>query len=294
MSWRDFPYFKPSTPRATTGGIKAQSKQGSFGKNWWAKRWIAVLDGFQLVARLARGRSYARRGQVLEIQVATGLITAKVQGSRPRPYAVEIKVKTLSNADGAKLGKALAKQALFAAKLLAGEMPQDIEQAFTGVGLSLFPARLDDLKTQCSCPDWSNPCKHIAAVYYLMGEEFDRDPFLIFKLRGVDRDRLTALLGRATRAASKPGSKASTRVRDKSSLAAEEPIDVTTTAFWEGKELSPGWLGEVRTPPLQAALLKRLGSFPFWRGNERFADALVPVYKAASESAQELWIDARR
>ena len=58
--------------------------------------------------------------------------------------------------------------------------------------------------------------------------------------------------------------------------------------------MSPGWLGEVRMPPLQAALLKRLGSFPFWRGNERFVDGLVPVYKAASESAQELWIDARR
>lgn len=294
MSWRDFPYFKPSRPRATTGGIKAQSKQGSFGKNWWAKRWIAVLDGFQLGARLTRGRSYARRGQVLDIQVATGLITAKVQGSRPRPYAVEIKVKTLSNTDGAKLGKALGKQALFAAKLLAGEMPQDIEQAFTGSGLSLFPHRLDDLKTQCSCPDWSNPCKHVAAVYYLMGEEFDRDPFLIFKLRGVDRDRLTALLGGAARAASKAGSKASARALDKSSLPAEEPIDVTPTAFWEGKELPPGWLGEVRPPPLAAALLKRLGSFPFWRGNERFVDALVPVYKQASESAQEMWIGARR
>ena len=200
MSWRDFPYFKPSTPRTTIGGIKAQSKQGSFGRSWWAKRWIAVLDGFQIGARLARGRSYARRGQVLDIQVATGLITAKVQGSRPRPYAVEIKVKTLSNADGAKLGKALAKQALFAAKLLAGEMPQDIEQAFTGVGLSLFPVRLGDLKTQCSCPDWSNPCKHIAAVYYLMGEEFDRDPFLIFKLRGVDREQAHGTSRRGRRA----------------------------------------------------------------------------------------------
>ena len=160
MSWREFSYFKPSTPLAATGGIKAQSKQGGFGKNWWAKRWIAVLEGFHLGARLTRGRSYARRGQAL------------------------------SKAEQASLGKALAEQALFTAKLLAGEMPQDIEQAFAGAGLSLFPKHLDDLVTGCSCPDWSNPCKHIAAVYYLVGEEFDRDPFLIFKLRGVDRDRL--------------------------------------------------------------------------------------------------------
>jgi hypothetical protein len=142
MSWQDFPYFKPSTPLAATGGIKAQSKQGGFAKNWWAKRWIAVLEGFHLGARLTRGRSYARRGQVLDIQVEHGIITAKVQGSRPRPYAVEIKIKPLSKAEQASLGKALAEQALFTAKLLGGEMPQDIEQAFAGAGLSLLAVNL--------------------------------------------------------------------------------------------------------------------------------------------------------
>jgi uncharacterized Zn finger protein len=288
MSWRDFYYFKPSTPLAAKGGIKAQSKQGSFAKNWWASRWLAVLEGFHLGARLTRGRSYARRGQVLEIQVEKGAIKAKVQGSRPRPYSVHIQVKTLSTADQGKLGKALAQQALFAAKLLAGEMPQDIEQAFANVGLSLFPERFDDLKTECSCPDWSNPCKHIAAVYYLMGEEFDRDPFLIFKLRGVDRDRLSAHLGEeASVSPAQPRATPPGRP-----TVVEEPVEPSAAAFWVGKELPQGWLGEVRTPPLQAALLRRLGNFPFWRGNERFIDALVPVYAGASESAQELLLSA--
>jgi len=293
MSWREFRYFKPSKPRAVTGGIKAQSKQGSFGKSWWAKRWIGVLDGFQLGARLTRGRSYARSGQVLDIGVEKGIITAKVQGSRPRPYSVEIKVKTLSKRDGEKLGKTLAKQALFAAKLLAGEMPQDIEQAFTDAGLSLFPERLDDLDTECSCPDWSNPCKHIAAVYYLMGEEFDRDPFLIFKLRGVDRERLTALLGEQVSSASARASAGRT-APPQPPPPAEEPIDPSAAAFWEGKELPPGWLGEVRTPPLQGALLRRLGNFPFWRGNERFADAVLAVYTDASGRAQDVLLGVRR
>lgn len=288
MSWREFGYFKPSTPRAAAGGIKAQSKQGGFGTSWWAKRWIAVLDGFQLGARLTRGRSYARRGQVLDVQIATGLITANVQGSRARPYAVMIKVKTLSNVHRARLGKVLARQAIFAAKLLAGEMPQDIEQAFADAGATLFPARLDDLVTECSCPDWANPCKHIAAVYYLMGEAFDRDPFLIFKLRGVDRDRLMSLLAERTRA-SAAGRRATTPIAQE----ALEPIDCQVEAFWRGQELPQGWLGEMRTPPLQAALLKRLGSFPFWRGNERFIDALIPHYTEASESAQELLFGAR-
>jgi uncharacterized Zn finger protein len=287
MSWWDFPEFPPSRPRVAKGGIKAQSKKGSFGKSWWAQRWIAVLEGFHLGARLSRGRSYARSGQVLDIQVATGVITARVQGSRPKPYSVEIKVKTLAKSDEEKLGKALASQALFAAKLLAGEMPQDIEQAFTGAGLSLFPRRLDDLKTECSCPDWSNPCKHIAAVYYLLGEEFDRDPFLIFKLRGVDRERITALLGEPSGPAPKSAN-AGGAPSHRPPAPTEEPIDLAAAGFWEGTPLPPGWLGEVRSPPLQGALLRRLGNFPFWRGEERFADAVLAVYADASERAHEV------
>ena len=294
MSWREFPYFKPSAPLAAKGGIKAQSKQGGFGKNWWAKRWIAVLEGFHFGARLTRGRSYARRGQVLDIQVEQGLITAKVQGSRPRPYAVEIKVKPLSNAELARLGKTLAKQALFTAKLLAGEMPPDIEQAFAGAGFSLFPKRLDDLQTGCSCPDWSNPCKHVAAVYYLVGEEFDRDPFLIFKLRGVDRDGLTALLLGEQTSTRQTRPQGATPEAHPPPTPVEEPINSSTATFWEGSELPPGWLGDVRVPPMQAPLLRRLGNFPFWRGNERFADALMPVYMSACEHAQEILMGVRK
>src|SRR5215210_967607 len=188
-------YFPPSRPRQAKGGIKAQTKRGEFGTSWWAKRWIAVLEGFNIGARLGRGRSYARGGQVLSIQVEKGQVRAAVQGSRPKPYEIVIQVKTLPAADWKKLAQALSRQALFAAKLLAGEMPQDIEQVFQEAGLSLFPTRLGDLTTKCSCPDWSNPCKHIAAVYYLLGEEFDRDPFLIFTLRGLTRDELLEQLG---------------------------------------------------------------------------------------------------
>jgi uncharacterized Zn finger protein len=201
MSWRryhDFGYsdfFPRSTPRQAKGGIKAQSKRGTFGESWWAKRWIAVLESFQIGARLGRGRSYARRGQVLSIDIQTGEVKAKVQGSRPTPYGITIKLKPIPTAGWKKLADALGQQAVFAAKLLAGEMPQDIEQAFKAAGLSLFPEKLKDLATDCSCPDWSNPCKHIAAVYYLLGEEFDRDPFLIFKLRGMTREGLVGLLG---------------------------------------------------------------------------------------------------
>ncbi len=104
-------------------------------------------------------------------------------------------MKTISGMGWSALAKALSHRAFFAAKLLAGEIPPEIEKVFEGLGLSLFPKKANDLVTDCSCPDWSNPCKHSAAVYYLLGEEFDRDPFLIFKMRGMSREDLVNLLG---------------------------------------------------------------------------------------------------
>jgi uncharacterized Zn finger protein len=99
----------------------------------------------------------------------------------------------------------MAQQAIFAAKLLAGEMPQNIEEAFAAARVALFPQSTHDITTECSCPDWANPCKHIAAVYYLLGERFDDDPFLMFLLRGRTREQIVvALRSRRTAAADDP------------------------------------------------------------------------------------------
>ena len=187
MSYNDYVYTKPIEVR---GGIKAGSKRGVFGSTWWAKRWVQALEESRIGSRLDRGRSYARRGQVVSIDVQPGGATAKVQGSRKRPYDVSIDVRTISPPDWERLQAALAEQPIIAASLLSGRMPDNIEECFRAVGLSMFPARQDDLETDCSCPDWSNPCKHVAAVYLLLGEEFDRDPFLILRMRGMDREDL--------------------------------------------------------------------------------------------------------
>jgi len=289
MSWRwrgydHYRYFPPARPREAKGGIKAQTKRGAFGQSWWAKRWIAVLESFNIGQRLARGRSYARRGQVLSINISKGEVTASVQGTRATPYKITIKVKALSAARWKKLAKNLAGQAIFAAKLLAGEMPQDIEKAFEDVGLSLFPDKLKDLQTDCSCPDWSNPCKHIAAVYYLLGEEFDRDPFLIFKLRGMSREELVALLGETGRKSTpeKPRPRATAPEPQTEAPVPTEPLPLDASGFWEGCRLPDDVFGEVRVPRMPAALPKRLGNFPFWRGKERFLEALEEVYEKAS------------
>lgn len=295
--WRDDGFFfPPSIPQAVKGGIKAQSKQGAFGKSWWAKRWIQVLEGFNIGARLSRGRAYARKGQVTAITIDKGQIAGMVQGSRPKPYHVTITVKDIATTEWKKLINVLAGQALFAAKLLAGQMPQDIEEVFKKAGLSLFPSQLKDLHTDCSCPDWSNPCKHIAAVYYLMGEEFDRDPFLLFKLRGLSREELVRLLGETNHPKKK--TKGQSRVESVGRMEQEqpepapspEPLPVDLATFWGDSVIEEGFLGEVQVPAMPASLPKRLGHFPFWRGEERFLDALEPIYAAASPVGMNVFI----
>jgi uncharacterized Zn finger protein len=296
MAWWDgFGHYPPSRPRAARGGIKAQSKGGTFGKSWWARRWIEVLESFDIGARLGRGRSYARRGQVLSVAIGKGTVSAEVQGSRPKPYQIRIQVETLSKQAWKKLAGVLGKQALFAAKLLAGEMPEGIEDAFKAAGLSLFPSKSKDLHTDCSCPDWSNPCKHIAAVYYLLGEEFDRDPFLIFRLRGMERQELIGLLGGATAPRGKRVPKKGIRPEVESEgEPAPAPFPRGPDSFWGTGGPQEDFSGEVRIPQATAVVLTRLGNFPFWRGEESLTGALEGVYREAALVGMDAFLGERR
>lgn len=312
--WDGYGYYEPTKPIEVKGGIKAKSKRGSFVQSWWAKRWIKTLESFNLGARLTRGKSYARKGQVTSIKIEAGLVRAKVQGSNPKPYSVTIKVRTLTGSEWELLAERLALKPIFAAKLLAGEMPEDIDSAFKEIGLSLFPKKLDDLETDCSCPDWSNPCKHIAAVYYLLGEEFDRDPFLIFKLRGVDMDDFMSILGKglgpenqnlvveARNLLEGPdvevGTETGVQKEMKIAPFSPEPLPLDPKTFW-GKlpetpeeEKSPSL--EAHIPPVPAVLPKRLGKFPFWRGEEDLLEVLEGIYKEASPSGMMIFLGERK
>ncbi|MEI8182883.1 MAG: SWIM zinc finger family protein [Desulfomonile sp.] len=289
--WHYPDYYTPAAPREVKGGIKAQTKRGGFGQSWWAKRWIAVLESFNIGARLGRGRSYARRGQVVSIAIAKGSVTAAVQGTRAKPYGVAITVNSLSGPEWNKILKALSEQVIFAAKLLAGEMPDNIEDVFKEQKISLFPQKLKDLQTNCSCPDWSNPCKHIAAVYYLIGEEFDRDPFLIFKLRGMNRDELVRGLG-AVNGDRTVKKQPDSRKQDPelASKQPPEPLPADPELFWRSPVRDLIEEHAVSIPHIHAALVKRLGSFPLWRGREHFVESLERVYSAASSQGLDLYL----
>jgi uncharacterized Zn finger protein len=193
VNWSEF-----GPPLEVEGGIRARSRRGAIGEQWWSRRFIDVLESFGMAGRLARGRNYARRGQVLGFEISCGYVTAQVQGSRPKPYRVRIQVTPLTKPQWRKVEQALAARALFRAKLLAGEMPREIEGVFVDCGTPLFPRSARDLEMSCSCPDWGVPCKHLAAVCYVLAEAFDLDPFGILAWRGRGREDLLASLRRLT------------------------------------------------------------------------------------------------
>ncbi len=276
--WRDdyddfeWNYYHENRPIRVKDGIKARSERGEIGSTWWSKRWIKTLESFSMGTRLTRGRSYARQGQVISIEIEPGIVKARVQGSMPRPYNVKIRLKPLSDADWEQITNAMASQALFAAKLLAGEMPTNIEEAFHAVHLSLFPTALKDLETDCSCPDWANPCKHIAAVYYLLAERFDEDPFLIFKLRGRTKEQIISTL-RAKRIETLPPESASSST-DRTAADTSPLLEDNLDTFWQAGEGLAVFTINPTAPRVDKAILKRLGDAPF-TGDERNLTALL-------------------
>ncbi len=273
--WRD---WGAARPIRVEGGIKARSKRGAIGEQWWSQRFIAVLESGGIGGRLARGRSYARAGQVLDFKLSQGKVTAQVQGSRPRPYQVHIQVLPLTKKQWQRVLAALASQALFRAKLLAGEMPHEIEDVFAEAGTPLFPRLASDLDMRCSCPDWGVPCKHLAAVCYVLAEEFDRDPFAMLAWRGKPRDGLLAALRELQGAPAGSGAPASRPALD----VPARPLSEDLESFWS-PGLSPARLRALTIAPAPAApdlLLRMFPPPPVPVRGQDLAGVLAPAYQA--------------
>jgi uncharacterized Zn finger protein len=298
--------------RATRG--RPRPRRTRLAENWWARRWIEVLESFEVGRRLGRGRSYARQGQVADLDLGKGFVTAKVQGSRDAPYLVRMRLSMLSSTDWKKVTRKIAEDPELTAALASGQIPENIEEVFEPLGLSLFPTASGDLKTACSCPDQANPCKHVAAVYYLLGEEFDRDPFLVFRLRGIDRGEIVEAIGGSTALRGAPVP-APERPEDPAEAPESEAVDATEDtdeepepepeierepeplpteahAFWAG-DLAAVNGGEVRIPPMHGALTRRLGGFPFFRGHDDASAVIERVYKNASISGLDVYLGER-
>lgn len=291
-------------PLSTRGGIKSRVNRGRFnGSNWWSRRWIEILEGSIDSARLARGRSYARRGQVVDIEIEPGLVTASVQGTRKKPYQIRLGFEVLSDEAKALLLFRFRERSSFAAILLAGEMPEEMEKVFKEAGLGLFPNKSALRRYKCSCPDDAVPCKHIIAVLLLLAEVFDDDPFLLLKLRGVNRDALINLLTLET-----SGENEAIPYEDDQewengdgsviSGGSDNSAENLTDDYGNGQEhfSCEKWYGEevpeykydIEEKERLIAALEIINDFPFWRGELPFRQSLSQYYDRAANSAEEI------
>jgi len=253
--------FAPAKPIRVEGGLTTRSRRGAIGETWWSQRFLAAIEATTPGGRSTRGRSYARQGQVLELTIGAGLIEATVQGSRQTPYRVRLAMPVADDADWDRLTVALAGQAGYAAQMLAGELPHDVEDVFAAEGVSLFPSSSARLSTDCTCPDWANPCKHVAAACYLVAEEFDRDPFAVLAWRGRDRDAVLQRLRelRGIRGGVGAGDDSGVGAGAGATTSAEGP---TST---EGSGLTGDDTGPT-APPLEDCVLG------FWKAGPELAD----------------------
>ena len=281
MSWQDWAE-RGARPIRVEGGLVARSERGAIGSTWWSRRFVAVLESLSMGGRLTRGRTYARKGQVLELGVRAGVVTSTVQGSRPQPYQVSIGFGVLPEEAWQAVESALASQALYRAQLLAGELPGELEQLFADAGAPLFPASQRELSMRCTCPDVAVPCKHIAATFYLLAERFDDDPFELLLWRGRSRADLLADLqaGVVADGIPEPSPDADQRRGTLRVLADLPTVDV-------GAALDRFWLPPVPLPPAPPTLdapvdllVRQLPDPPPALGGRPTLEALARLYLA--------------
>ena len=265
-----------------------------FSRTWWGQRFIEALEKIMDSGRLSRGRSYARGGKVKSFEIEDGLIQAQVRGSvnpyfevyKEPLYTTTIEFKSISAANWSAAIAYVASKASLISRLMLNEMPDKIEDAFAKLDLHLLPHRQEDFKTTCSCPDWSNPCKHIAGVYYLLAAQLDQDPFLLFELRGLLRESLQkelakSPLGQALSAelalektAHEPDLTYYTRPALRSSVAVASLKD-----FWHGAKRLPQVIEAASQASVPAILVKKQGDFPpFWPKESSFIETMEELY----------------
>lgn len=262
-------------------------------KEWWSQQWLDLLDKYRFKKRLERARNYARQGNVLNIEFKDQKVLAQVQGTQPEPYTVSLWLDVFSDEEWDYIIATLSQRAIFSAKLLAGEMPQDIEDVFAANGLRLFPFSLDNVHSECSCPDKANPCKHIGAVYYMLGDRFSEDPFVLFQLRGKTQKQIINTL-RQLRGQSEDEIKAATAEEITVKSESNSP---KLDQFWNYSEQLDSALVVITPPPSSETVLDVLGAIPLAgisiTSNNRLASSdsdivmqyLETVYKNVSQQA---------
>ncbi len=265
-------------------------------KEWWTQQWIDLLNSYRFKKRLERGRNYARQGNVLSLEFKEQKIIAQVQGTAPEPYKLSLWLDNFTDEDWGYIIETMSERAIFTAKLLAGEMPQNIEEIFAANGLRLFPFTLDEIHSRCDCPDKARVCKHIAAVYYLLGDRFSDDPFLLFQLRGRTKEKILEELRQ------KRGQSEDKKVTEAEKIKSEKtqgkdlvtnPPTVTSATqetlkikqFWEYNQQLDSSLVVITPSPSNETVLDVLGQIPLGASADIVMNSFQKIYQNISQQA---------
>lgn len=300
MTWEERP---PPKPIPVEGGRIARTQRGPIGSTWWSRRFLDSLEATMEGGRPARGRAYARKGQVIDLAVRPGVVEAQVQGTRADPYVVRLTFPVIAAVEWDRALETLAAEAGYAARMLAGELPHEIEAVFAQAGADLFPGPGARLVTACTCPDWENPCKHVAAVFYLLAESLDADPFVLLAWRGREREAILrglrisrgAQRGDATADVSRtPGDQEAGAVAALAPLhESVVPLRECLTTFWKG---GPA-LSSVHVDPagvkVAGAVLRQLPRGVLVAGDRDVQALLAPAYEEMAAAATDRARDGR-
>jgi uncharacterized Zn finger protein len=289
-------HFSPNTghmsekPRRVRGGLRLAARQYPPALSWWSQRW---LDAVLLSAReheMREGFEYARSGQTRGLTIEPGRASASIQGRAVRPYKAVVQVQSFTDEQWEGVIGLLAESALISGRLLAGELPEGIEEPFDRLGLCLFPKQTGDAVAACTAPNERPWCKHACCLALLLAEALEKDPLQVFALRGLPpgelverlRDRRAAGPGGGVQGGTSPVAVIDLADRR---LESSPPLEDSLDDYWD---LGPG-LGDletpIRPPEVSHPLLRRLGPSPFPESRFPLLGLLATCYDTISKEA---------
>lgn len=249
-----------------------------YGNTWWGQQWLNALENIDYSNRLPRGRSYANKGAVREIDIDKNTVYAKVKGSQPKPYQQEISVNLFSKEEKEKVIEIITENPFILSALLNKELPQELLEELNQEGIQLFPKNWEDMRAECSCPDWAVPCKHIASVIYVIANEIDKNPFLVFLLHDLDILEEIQKLGFSSKGAFKIPIQSLENIYREKTTSSKQELDLEKL-----KEIDFSTLPESREN-----ILKLLAKNPIFFSEADFQKIVDKQYKVLARECRKL------
>lgn len=274
----------PANPRRVRNGLKLAIADAHFEGHHAARAWIEPIERAGAHA-LVEGTEYARLGQTRRMSVSPGLVEGAVQGRADRAYATSISLTVFTDDQWRRIVALLADQARYSARLLASELPPDIEEPFQRLGLHLFPSDADPARPACNCGHEDLWCKHAICLALLVAERLVHDPLLIFTLRGLPESELLDRL-RDLRALSAAGGRSVPMYRPAVPGASDyqaPPLEESLQTFWDTPEDLDALDYRPTPPEVPHPLLRRLGPSPWPQGKFPLVGLLATCYEIVTE-----------